>query len=80
MGSVNPIAITESAIEKVDKKMVQMLAGFALGAGQFCTQPGLLLVTIASIPTDLQRSRQDPKGSRCSMYDPSRPQKIISTK
>jgi len=46
MGSVNPIAITESAIEKVDKKMVQMLAGsISLGAGQFCTQPGLLLVT-----------------------------------
>lgn len=45
MGSVNPIAITESAIEKVDKKMVQMLAGsISLGAGQFCTQPGLLLV------------------------------------
>jgi len=44
MGSINPIAITEGALEKGTQQMVQKIAGsIVLGAGQFCTQPGLLL-------------------------------------
>ena len=45
MGSINPIAITTSALGKGTQHMVQKIAGsIVLGAGQFCTQPGLLLI------------------------------------
>ena len=44
MGSINPIAITAGALEKGTRQMAQKIAGsIVLGAGQFCTQPGLLL-------------------------------------
>ena len=44
MGSINPIAITVGALQKRSQEMAQKIAGsIVLGAGQFCTQPGLLL-------------------------------------
>ncbi len=44
MGSINPIAITEGALKKGTQQMAQKIAGsIVLGAGQFCTKPGLLL-------------------------------------
>ena len=52
MGSINPIAITVGALEKGTQQMAQKIAGsIVLGAGQFCTQPGLLL-TIVGEHTD----------------------------
>ena len=44
MGSINPIAITVGALQKRSQEMALKIAGsIVLGAGQFCTQPGLLL-------------------------------------
>ena len=52
MGSINPIAITAGALEKGTQQMAQKIAGsIVLGAGQFCTQPGLLL-TVDEAHTD----------------------------
>ena len=52
MGSINTIAITVGALEKGTQQMAQKIAGsIVLGAGQFCTQPGLLL-TIVGEHTD----------------------------
>ncbi|MEC7124698.1 MAG: aldehyde dehydrogenase (NADP(+)) [Bacteroidota bacterium] len=44
MGSINPIAILPGAIKEKNKEIAHKIAdSIALGAGQFCTQPGLLL-------------------------------------
>ena len=52
MGSINPIAITAGALEKGTKQVAQKIASsIVLGAGQFCTQPGLLL-TVDGEDTD----------------------------
>ena len=53
MGSINPIAITAGALEKGTQQMAQKISSsIVLGAGQFCTQPGLLL-TVDGEHTDL---------------------------
>ena len=52
MGSINPIAITAGALEKGTQQMAQKIAGsIVLGAGQFCTQP-VLLLTVDGEHTD----------------------------
>ena len=44
MGSINPIAIMPGALKEKHKEIAQKIAGsIVLGAGQFCTQPGLIL-------------------------------------
>lgn len=44
MGSVNPVIITPAAIQKHGESIAQKLAGsFTLGAGQFCTNPGIII-------------------------------------
>ena len=44
MGSINPIIILPKKIENDSDKIVTSLAGsITLGAGQFCTNPGLIL-------------------------------------
>lgn len=44
MGSINPIVILPGALKEKHKEIAQKIAdSIALGAGQFCTQPGLLL-------------------------------------
>ena len=44
MGSINPVVITDTAIEKRGDAIAQQLAGsYTLGAGQFCTSPGIVL-------------------------------------
>ncbi len=43
MGSVNPVIVSAAAMEKRGKEIAQQLAGsFNLGAGQFCTSPGII--------------------------------------
>jgi 2,5-dioxopentanoate dehydrogenase len=43
MGSINPVVLLPGAI-KYNKELASMLAGsITLGAGQFCTNPGLML-------------------------------------
>jgi NADP-dependent aldehyde dehydrogenase len=50
LGSINPVVATPEALQKGGDALVQMLAGsITLGCGQFCTNPGLLV---------LQRSEQ----------------------
>jgi len=45
LGSVNPVVVTEKAAAERPDQIGQDLAGAVLlGAGQFCTKPGLLLV------------------------------------
>lgn len=45
MGSVNPICILQSALDQRGDEIAKTLAGsVALGAGQFCTNPGLVFV------------------------------------
>ena len=44
MGSINPVIITSKAIENRSEEIASTYAGsITLGAGQFCTNPGLIL-------------------------------------
>jgi NADP-dependent aldehyde dehydrogenase len=44
MGSINPVVLLPNALKKTAEKWAQTYAGsITLGAGQFCTNPGLLL-------------------------------------
>lgn len=56
LGSVNPVFVTERAaaarIEDIAKGYV---ASFTLGAGQFCTQPGVLLLPAGRLDEDKLR-------------------------
>ena len=43
MGSVNPVIVSAAAMQKRTQELAQQLAGsFNLGAGQFCTSPGII--------------------------------------
>ncbi|MGW5611057.1 aldehyde dehydrogenase (NADP(+)) [Streptomyces sp. NPDC003753] len=45
LGSVNPVFVTKAAAERRGPAIVSEFVGsFTLGAGQFCTKPGILLV------------------------------------
>ncbi|MFG1643117.1 aldehyde dehydrogenase (NADP(+)) [Amycolatopsis sp. NPDC049252] len=45
LGSVNPVVVTEGAIDARGEAVAKGYAGsFTLGAGQFCTKPGLLFL------------------------------------
>ncbi|MEC3915723.1 aldehyde dehydrogenase (NADP(+)) [Nocardia sp. CDC160] len=45
LGSVNPVLVTPGAVRKRGREIVEGFVGsFTLGAGQFCTKPGLLLL------------------------------------
>ncbi|TMU98821.1 aldehyde dehydrogenase (NADP(+)) [Streptomyces sp. DASNCL29] len=45
LGSVNPVFVTEAAAERRGPAIVsEFIGSFTLGAGQFCTKPGILLV------------------------------------
>ena len=45
MGSVNPIIILQGALDQRGEEIAKKLAGsVSLGAGQFCTNPGLIFV------------------------------------
>ncbi|WP_410605280.1 aldehyde dehydrogenase (NADP(+)) [Amycolatopsis sp. lyj-90] len=45
LGSVNPVVVTQTAIDTRGEAIAKAYAGsFTLGAGQFCTKPGLLFL------------------------------------
>lgn len=44
MSSTNPIFILPGAIEEYDKIAADLTASYTLGAGQFCTKPGLVFI------------------------------------
>ena len=49
LGSVNPTFVTRSAAaERGDEVLAEFVASFTLGAGQFCTKPGVLFVPVES--------------------------------
>jgi NADP-dependent aldehyde dehydrogenase len=51
MGSVNPVFVTSSAAaERADGIAEGYVGSFTLGAGQFCTKPGLVFVPAAEAP------------------------------
>jgi NADP-dependent aldehyde dehydrogenase len=43
MGTVNPVVMTTGAAARTDAIAAGFVGSFTLGAGQFCTKPGLLL-------------------------------------
>ena len=45
LGSLNPVVVTQAALAERSGQLAEGLAGsFTLGAGQFCTKPGLVFV------------------------------------
>ena len=44
MGTVNPVVVTPAGAQRIAEVAAGYVASFTLGAGQFCTKPGLLLV------------------------------------
>jgi NADP-dependent aldehyde dehydrogenase len=51
MGSVNPVFVTSSAAAERAEGIAEGYVGsFTLGAGQFCTKPGLVFVPAAAAP------------------------------
>ena len=51
MGSVNPVFVTaDAAAERAESIAEGYVASFTLGAGQFCTKPGLVFVPAAEAP------------------------------
>tara|TARA_B100000941_G_scaffold180522_1_gene129501 strand:+ start:427 stop:1953 length:1527 start_codon:yes stop_codon:yes gene_type:complete len=45
MGSINPVVIMEGILESDNKKLIDQIASsILLGAGQFCTNPGLIII------------------------------------
>lgn len=43
MGTVNPVVMTHAAVSKAGEIARGFVGSFTLGAGQFCTKPGILL-------------------------------------
>jgi NADP-dependent aldehyde dehydrogenase len=44
MGTVNPVVVTTSGVADLPRLVAGFVESFTLGAGQYCTKPGLLLV------------------------------------
>jgi NADP-dependent aldehyde dehydrogenase len=61
LGSINPVFVTRSAAENRAAQIVEgFIASFTLGAGQFCTKPGVLLAPADSGLTSELASSQLP--------------------
>jgi NADP-dependent aldehyde dehydrogenase len=57
LGSVNPVFVTRAAaLSRLDEILSGYVASFSLGAGQFCTQPGILLVPAGLIEREKLRA------------------------
>jgi len=53
LGSVNPVFVTRrAAATRLDEILSGYVASFSLGAGQFCTQPGVLLLPAGALEPD----------------------------
>ncbi|MGQ4614468.1 aldehyde dehydrogenase family protein [Nocardia sp. R7R-8] len=53
LGSVNPAVVTSGALdERAEHIAAGFVGSFTLGAGQFCTKPGILLVPAGSAVTE----------------------------
>lgn len=49
MGTVNPVVVTSAGAARSESVAAGFVESFTLGAGQFCTKPGLLLVPEGSV-------------------------------
>ncbi|MGO9334006.1 MAG: aldehyde dehydrogenase (NADP(+)) [Acidimicrobiales bacterium] len=57
LGSVNPVFVTmRAAAARLDEILSGYVASFTLGAGQFCTQPGILLLPAGVLDRDRVRT------------------------
>ncbi len=57
LGSVNPVFVTmRAAAARLDEILSGYVASFSLGAGQFCTQPGILLLPAGILDRDRIRT------------------------
>ncbi len=57
LGSVNPVFVTmRAAAARLDEILSGYVASFTLGAGQFCTQPGILLLPAGVLDRDRIRT------------------------
>lgn len=56
MGTVNPVVVTPGAADRVERIADELAGATTLGAGQFCTKPGLVLAPRgAEVPDALAR-------------------------
>ena len=63
-GSSNPTFVTRAAAERRAEEIARGFVGsFTLGAGQFCTKPGLFFVPADSAIPDLLRAAELPAGA-----------------
>jgi len=54
LGSLNPVFVTAAALAARRQEIMQgYVASYTLGAGQFCTKPGLLIVPDSTLADDL---------------------------
>ncbi|RLV50967.1 aldehyde dehydrogenase (NADP(+)) [Nocardioides mangrovicus] len=71
LGSLNPVVVTQAALDARAAEIAeQFAASFTMGAGQFCTKPGLLLVPDG---TDLDKALVDAVGT-------TKPQPLLNDK
>jgi len=60
MGTVNPVVLTPAALERVPEIAAGFVGSFTLGAGQFCTKPGILLApTGGGVPAAVGQALTD---------------------
>ncbi len=64
MGTVNPVIVTPDAASQRDAIAAGFVASFTLGAGQYCTKPGLLLVPSGLGFFDAVRAELDGVGTQ----------------
>ncbi|WP_125614018.1 aldehyde dehydrogenase (NADP(+)) [Specibacter cremeus] len=65
LGSVNPTFVTKAAAAARGPRIVdEFIGSYTLGAGQFCTKPGILLVPAASGMVDALASSDRPAPAR----------------
>ena len=57
MGSVNPVVITQAALAKrADSIAADLVGSITMGTGQFCTNPGLILLENSAATSDFIQS------------------------
>lgn len=64
MGSVNPVVITQAAlVERADEIAEGLVESVTMGTGQFCTNPGLILLEDSGASRDFIASVSDQMGA-----------------
>lgn len=70
LGSINPIIVTAAALaERRDEIATGFIGSFTLGAGQFCTKPGVLIVPRDQELHDLLAAQLDEAAGQAMLTD-----------